>query len=224
MDPVLPGRQREIPEASLRRLPVYHHLLEEFMIAGVPFVSCSVIGRALNLEPTQVRKDIEATGIIGKPKVGYPLPALVHSIEEFLGWNNTKEAILAGAGSLGSALLGYEKFRQFGINIVAAFDSDPNKIGQTIHGKEVLAMDALTDFAHRRHLHLGVITTPAASAQSVADLMVAGGIRAIWNFAPVHLRVPDLVILQNEDLYHSLASLSFKLGKRILAERNPEQM
>lgn len=194
------------------------------MIAGVPFVSCSAIGRALNLDPTQVRKDIEATGIIGKPKVGYPLPALVHSIEAFLGWNNTKEAILAGAGSLGSALLGYEKFRQFGINIVAAFDSDPNKIGQSIHGKEILPLDALTDLAHQRHIHLGVIATPQAAAQPVADLMVAGGIRAIWNFAPVHLRVPDLVILQNEDLYHSLASLSFKLEKRILAERNVENL
>ena len=224
MDPILPGRPRNIPEASLRRLPVYHHLLEELMIAGVPFISCSTIGRALSLDPTQVRKDIEATGIIGKPKVGYPLPALVHSIEDFLGWNNTKEAILAGAGSLGSALLGYEKFRQFGINIVAVFDSDPNKIGQAIHGKEILPLDALTDLAHQRHIHLGVIATPPAAAQSVADLMVAGGIRAIWNFAPVHLRVPDLVILQNEDLYHSLASLSFKLEKRILAERNLENL
>src|SRR6516225_2961137 len=126
MNPIPPVRTtRNIPEASLRRLPVYHHLLEEMMIAGVPYVSCSTIGRALSLDPTQVRKDIEATGIIGKPKVGYPLPALVHSIEEFLGWNNTKEAILAGAGSLGRALLGYQKFRQFGINIVVAFDNDP---------------------------------------------------------------------------------------------------
>ena len=221
METIPPVRTtRNIPEASLRRLPVYHHLLEEMMIAGVPYVSCSTIGRALNLDPTQVRKDIEATGIIGKPKVGYPLPALVHSIEEFLGWNNTKEAILAGAGSLGRALLGYQKFRQFGINIVAAFDNDPSKIGETIHGKEVLAIERLAYFTHQRHIHLGVIATPAGPAQQVADLMVAGGIRAIWNFAPVHLRVPDLVILQNEDLYHSLASLSFKLEKRILAERN----
>jgi redox-sensing transcriptional repressor len=209
-----------IPEASLRRLPVYHHLLEEIMIAGVPFVSCSTIGRALGLDPTQVRKDIEATGIVGKPKVGYPLPALVHRIEDFLGWNNTKEAILAGAGSLGRALLGYQKFRQFGINIVAAFDNDPAKIGQTVHGKEVLAMDQLSDFTHARHIHLGVIATPPAAAQGIADRMVSGGIRAIWNFAPVHVRVPDVVILQNEDLYHSFASLSFKLEKRILAERN----
>jgi redox-sensing transcriptional repressor len=219
-NPTLASRPSTIPEASLRRLPIYHHLLEEMMIAGVPFVSCSGIGRALNLDPTQVRKDIEATGIVGKPKVGYPLPALVHWIETFLGWTNSKEAILAGTGSLGSALLGYQKFRQFGINIVAAFDIDAGKLGLSIHGKQVLPMEQLRDFTHARHIHLGVITTPSWAAQSVADLMVAGGIRAIWNFAPVHLRVPDLVIVQNEDLYPSLASLSFKLEKRMLDERN----
>lgn len=216
----LPIRPSTIAEASLRRLPVYHHLLEEMMIAGAPFISCSVIGRALNLDPTQVRKDIEATGIVGKPKVGYPLSALVHRIEDFLGWSNTKDAVLAGAGSLGNALLGYQKFRQFGINIVAAFDTDAEKLGTSIHGKEVLPLEQLRDFTHERHIHLGIIATPSTAAQSVADLMVAGGIRAIWNFAPVHLRVPDLVILQNEDLYPSLASLSFKLEKRMIEERN----
>jgi redox-sensing transcriptional repressor len=219
-NPTQASRRRAIAEASLRRLPAYHHLLEEMMIAGVPFVSCGGIGRALNLDPTQVRKDIEATGIIGKPKVGYPLPALVHWIEDFLGWNNTKEAVIAGAGSLGNALLGYQKFRQFGINIVAAFDTDPDKFGALIYGKWVLPLEQLRDFTHERHIHLGVIATPSAAAQSVADLMVSGGIRAIWNFAPVHLRVPDLVILQNEDLYPSLASLSFKLEKRMVEERD----
>jgi redox-sensing transcriptional repressor len=211
---------RSIPEASLRRLPVYYHLLNEMAATGISAVSCSVIGRALNLDPTQVRKDIEAAGVIGKPKVGYTIASLIHGIEDFLGWNNTKEAFLAGAGSLGSALLGYEKFRQFGLNIVAAFDTDPYKVGEPIHGKEILHMEKLPDLARRMHIHLGVIATPAVAAQSVADRMVEGGIRAIWNFAPAHLRVPEFVILQNEDLYPSLASLSFKLEKRMAAERS----
>ena len=193
-------------------------MLHEMLAAGAPYVSCSTLGRALNLDPTQVRKDIEATGIIGKPKVGYPLAALIQRIEDFLGWNNAKEAFLVGAGSLGSALLGYERFRQFGLNIVAAFDADPAKVGQRIHGKEVLPLDKLPELARQMHIHLGVIATPAAAAQGTAELMISGGIRAIWNFAPVHLRVPDFVILQSEDLYYSLASLSFKLAQRILAE------
>jgi len=215
----IPARARTIPEGSLRRLPLYHRLLQEISTAGIPYVSCSVLARALDLDPTQVRKDIEATGIVGKPKVGYSTPALVRWIEDFLGWNNAKEAFLVGAGSLGSALMGYEKFRQSGLNIIAAFDTDPYKVGQQIHGKEVLHLDRLTDLAQRMHIHLGVIATPAVVAQKIADFMVEGGIRAIWNFAPVHLRVPPFVILQNEDLYHSLASLSFKLEQQLMAER-----
>jgi redox-sensing transcriptional repressor len=220
MDPLIPSRARVIPEGSLRRLPRYHRLLQEIATAGVPYVSCSVLAKALDLDPTQVRKDIEATGIVGKPKVGYSTPALMRWIEDFLGWNNSKESFLVGAGSLGSALLGYEKFRQYGINIIAAFDVDPYRVGQQIHGKEVLHLDKLLELTQRMHIHLGVLATPAAAAQKVADIMVEGGIRAIWNFAPVHLRVPDFVILQNEDLYHSLASLSFKLERRLLEERS----
>ena len=212
-------RTRRIPEASLRRLPVYHRILQEMAAAGLQSVSCSSIGKALNLDPTQVRKDIEATGLTGKPKVGYTVAALAHGIADFLGWNNTKDAFLAGAGSLGSALLGYERFRQYGVNIVAAFDTDPARIDQQIHGKAVLNLDKLAGLARRMHIHLGVIATPAPAAQLVADLMVEGGIRAIWNFAPIHLRVPPSVILQNEDLYRSLASLSFKLEQRMADER-----
>jgi redox-sensing transcriptional repressor len=210
---------RSIPEASLRRLPVYHRLLAQMAATESVSVSCSTIARALDLDPTQVRKDIEFTGIIGKPKVGYSLPALMRWIEDFLGWNNTKDAFLAGAGSLGSALIGYQKFQQFGLRIVAAFDTDPSKVGQQVHGKEVLHLDRMKDLAQRMHIHLGILATPAGAAQQVADVMVEGGIRAIWSFAPVHLRVPSSVIVQNEDLYHSLASLSFKLERRLAAER-----
>jgi redox-sensing transcriptional repressor len=116
---------------------------------------------------------------------------------------------------LGSALLGYEKFRSHGMELVAVFDIDCRKIGQRIHGREVQPLFYLPDFVRRRHTLLGLIATPADAAQSVADLMVTGGIRAIWNFAPAHIQVPERVILQNEDLYHSLASLSFKLESQM---------
>jgi redox-sensing transcriptional repressor len=219
MGQVLPPTVRAVPEASLRRLSFYHHLLQAMMLTGVPNVSCTAIASALNLDPTQVRKDIEATGIVGKPKVGYSLVVLARWIENFLGWNNTNQAFLVGAGSLGSALLGYEKFRKVGFDIVAAFDTDPHKIGQFIAGREVLHLDSLVDLGRRMHIHLGVIATPPAAAQSVANLLVEAGVRAIWNFAPVHLRVPEYVILQNEDLYHSLASLSFRLERMMSGER-----
>jgi redox-sensing transcriptional repressor len=209
------GRPHDIPEASLRRLPVYYRLLQQLVVDGVTQVSCTDIARGLGLDPTQVRKDIEMTGIVGKPRVGYPLGDLVRWIENFLGWNRPKCAVLAGAGSLGSALLGYEKFRSHGMEIVAVFDVDCQKIGQWIHGREVQPLGFLPDLVRRTRIRLGVIATPAGAAQSVADLMVTAGIQAIWNFAPAHIRVPERVILQNEDLYHSLASLSFKLEGRI---------
>jgi redox-sensing transcriptional repressor len=207
--------RREIPEASLRRLPVYYRNLQAMVAAGASQVSCADLARVLGLDPTQVRKDIEMTGIVGKPRVGYPLSELIPWLENFLGWNRPKEAVLAGAGSLGSALLGYEKFRRHGMLIVAAFDTDPRKIGDRIHGREVQPLMFLPDFVRQHKTQVGVIATPAEAAQSVTNLMVSGGIQAIWNFAPTHIQVPAGIILQNEDLYHSLASLSFKLESKL---------
>ena len=208
--------QYQIPEASLRRLPIYYRCLQEMMNTGVPqAVSCADLARTLGLDPTLVRKDIEMTGIVGKPRVGYLLGDLMSWIENFLGWNRPKDAVLVGAGSLGSALLGYEKFRSHGMRIIGAFDADCQKIGQRIHGTEVQPLFFLPDFVRRTGTPLGLIATPADAAQSVADLMVTGGIRAIWNFAPAHIQIPKGVIVQNEDLYHSLASLSFKLESEI---------
>lgn len=202
---------QEIPEASLRRLPIYYRRLQEMIDAGTAqAVSCAELARVLGLDPTLVRKDIEMTGIVGKPRVGYMLTDLARWIENFLGWNRPKPAVLVGAGSLGSALLGHEKFRTHGMQIVAAFDVDAEKIGQRIHGMEVQPLFSLPD-AIRAGIPLGLIATPGNAAQSVADLLVEAGIRAIWNFSPAHIHVPKSIILQNEDLYHSLASLSFKL-------------
>ncbi len=207
--------QLPIPEASLRRLPQYHHYLIDAESRGVLQISCSTIGRDLNFTPIQVRKDLQYTGIVGKPKMGYSVRELIQAIELFLGWNNANEAFLAGTGNLGTALLGHERFSRFGLHIVAAFDTDPTKIGQSIYGKTVLPMAKLSDLARRMVIHLGIITTPAGAAQNVANAMVEAGILAIWNFTPCKLRVPKYVFVRNEDLYSSLASLSWKLAQRL---------
>jgi len=118
---------------------------------------------------------------------------------------------LAGVGALGSALLGYEGFRQHGLQIVAAFDVDPDIVGTNVRNREILHVSQLTEIAERMKIQLGILTVPIDVAQEVADEMIAGGIRGIWNFTPVKLNVPDYVILQRQDLASSLAVLSHKL-------------
>lgn len=206
---------RHAPEPTLRRLPGYHRFLKRLQGQGRPAVSCTHIADDLDLDPTQVRKDLAVTGIVGRPKVGYEVPALIAAIEHFLGWDSTTEAFLVGAGSLGTALMGYEGFREHGLSIVAAFDVDEAKIGGEVHGKRVMPLFKLANLAHRMHVHLGIITTPAEGAQQVADLMVEGGIRAVWNFAPVPLKVPEGVIVENVQLSSSLAVLSSKLAEAL---------
>lgn len=216
--PVPETAPKVVSEPTLKRLPLYHRSLKEWQADGWETFSCTDLGRDLDLDPTQVRKDLESAGIVGRPRIGYVLLNALDGLEEFLGWKNLHDAFLVGAGSMGSALLGYRKFEQCGLKIVAAFDQDPTKVGSRIHGKQVLELDKLPNLASRMHILIGIITVPAPAAQPVADLMVEGGIRAIWNFAPLRLRVPEHVIVHNEDLYCSLAALSQKLFKTLQAD------
>lgn len=212
-----------VPEPTLRRLPTYCHFLRRLAQDGADVVSCRQIGDALHLDPTQIRKDLAYAGVAGRPKVGYPVPELLAGVENFLGWNNTQQAILVGAGSLGTALLGYKAMDRNGVRIVAAFDTSPDKTFQAIHQVKVLPMRKLVDLVGRMQIHVGILTVPAESAQTVCDLMVQAGIRAIWNFAPVALKVPDTVIVQNENLFSSLAVLSSRLQSTFQPRTLPEE-
>jgi redox-sensing transcriptional repressor len=195
-------------------MPVYLRCLRVLQKAEVEWVSCTYLAERLQKDATLVRKDLELTGLAGKPKVGFHVPGLIGAIERFIGWDNLEDAFLAGVGNLGSALLGYEGFAQHGLHIVAGFDVDPRKVGTEIHGKDVLHVDRLPEMARRLHIGIGIVTVGARAAQAVADLMLAGGIRAIWNFAPVRLEVPAGVIVENEDLAGTLAVISRRLGAR----------
>ncbi|MGD9950701.1 MAG: redox-sensing transcriptional repressor Rex [Desulfobulbus sp.] len=208
------------PEPTLRRLPLYYRLLKQLREAGRTGVSCTIIGTELKLDATQVRKDIEMTGTVGRPKVGYEINELIGAIERFLGWDVTTEAFLVGAGNLGEALLGYPGFSECGLSIVAAFDVDSNKCHRVIHGKHVLHISTLTELMRNMRVHFGIITVPASEAQQAADLLVEGGALAIWNFAPVKIHVPERIIVTNEDLYCSLAVLSQKMTRKLAESRS----
>ncbi len=202
-----------VPLPSVRRLPLYLTVLEEFEREGKEWISTTDFSEVLFLKPIQVRKDLAHTGIIGKPKKGFKVNELISTINKFLGWNNLTDAFLIGAGALGSALLGYNGFQNHGLNIVAAFDSSPSVIGKTIHGKKVLPIEQIKDLALRMHVKLGIITVPREAAQEAADNLIAAGIKGIWNFSPIKLQVPDDVVVQREDLSSGLAVLSVKLGR-----------
>lgn len=214
------NRALSVPEPTLRRLPLYYRLLKQLRDSGRTGVSCTLIGTELKLDPTQIRKDIEMTGTVGRPKIGYDLNELICAIERFLGWDNTTEAFLVGAGSLGEAIMGYPGFADCGLNIVAAFDVDPNKCHRVIHGKHVRHVSKLPNLMRRMKVRFGIITVPASEAQHAADLLVQGGVLAIWNFAPAKILVPERVIVTNEDLYCSLAVLSQKMTSKLAESRS----
>lgn len=203
---------------TIRRLPTYLHKLSEMRKSGVTIVGAPELARYMKSSEIVIRKDLAVTGVAGQPGVGYKVKELIEAIKRFLRWDNTSEAILVGAGSLGSALLGYDGFDEYGLQILAAFDASPEKIGSRIHGKEVFDVARLPELTERLQVKMGIICVPADFAQTVAEQMVQGGIKAIWNFANVSLKVPDDVVVQREALAGGLAVLSVKLHRRMESE------
>ncbi len=197
-------QHKELSKAVLKRLPGYLSYLKGLPEDSSPFISATSIANALNMGEVQVRKDLAVVSKAGKPKVGYPRADLIENISRYLCYDNTTDAILVGAGKLGQALLGYSGFAAYGLNILAAFDVNPG-------GENILPMEELERFCQENNVHMGIITVPAQCAQEVCDRMIQCGIKAIWNFAPVHLDVPAQTLVQNENMATSLAVLSMHL-------------
>jgi redox-sensing transcriptional repressor len=201
---------------ALRRMPYYLQQLKILHKNNIETVSAPKIAELLHLNEVQVRKDFASVSLSrGKPKAGFSVSELITNMEKLLGYDNTEEAVLVGAGSLAHALLAYEELKTYGIKIVAAFDNNAAYIGMEINGTKILSAEKVSDLCRRMKVHIGIITVPAAQAQIVCDQLVAGGVLAIWNFAPVHLSVPDHILVQNENLAASLAVLSKHLKKTI---------
>lgn len=213
--------KQKIPAApSVRRLPSYLHIIRQAQRDGDEYISGTVIAQELNLEPIQVRKDLAITGIIGKPKKGYPVHALITAIEHFLGWDAIRDAVLIGVGNLGSALMGYQEFQFHGLNIVAAFDRDPKKIGSTVHGVPVMPLDTMELQVKNLGVKMAILTVPSASAQETAEALVRAGVSAIWNFTNAKLKISDRVVVQKEDLSSGYAMLCVMLQAKRLEERD----
>ncbi len=168
----------------------------------------------MQIQSILVRKDLELTRISGTPCVGYSVAALIKGIEEFLGWNENLKALLVGAGQIGSFILGNQNLINVGLKIVAAFDNDPQKIGVSVHGVSVSDSARLEDILRRDQIGIAILCVPAEEAQQVADMLVAAGIKGIWNFTTTKLIIPEDIITQQKNLASGLAVLSAKLTKR----------
>ena len=201
-----------IPPLALRRLPIYYRRLRRALDEGVAFVSSADLGACAGVSEAQVRKDLSHLSLYGRPGVGYDVPKMAAFLEELLGLVNDKEAVLVGIGNLGRALALDPGFSRYGLKIVACFDNNPTKIGQVVGECEILDIDQLVSLSQRLHIQMGIIAVPAESAQQVADAMVEGGIKVIWNFAPRRLHVPQDVLVKNEDLAAELATLSHHIA------------
>jgi len=196
----------------LERLMRYYRFLTETAAKeAVETITSGEIAEALEIDPTQVRKDFAAVGLIGMGRVGFDVCEACRAIRVTLGFNRSYEAVLVGTGHLGGALLAYPNFVRYGMRIVAAFDNDKQKIGQTVAGQIVKPMRMLKPFIKRRKIRLAILTTPAHVSQMLADRLVAAGVKAIWNFTPTGLAVPPDVLVRNEHISIGLAEIAYHL-------------
>ena len=199
--------ENAVSKATASRMPAYLRYLKGEAGKGVEYVSSAAVAKALGVSAVGVRKDLALVASRpGKPRFGFEVRRLIEDIEKFLGYHRWTNAVIVGAGGLGRAILAYEGFENYGIHVIAAFDSSPAKVG-AVGGKPVYPMDRLKDIVLRFSVRVAILTVPRGSAQEACDEIVASGIGAILNFAPVYLRVPDGVSVKYEDLAVSLAAL-----------------
>ncbi len=189
-----------ITDKVINRLTLYHCILIQYEEDGLEFISSPQLAEFLNIDNSQVRKDIKLIGYRGKCKVGYSVKELKDEIEKNLGFKNNKDAFIIGAGNLGSALAKYDNFANYGLNVLAMFDNDPIKVNMNINNKVVFHISKLPNLKERLNVNIAILTVPRIYAQECADYLVNAGIKYIWNFTPRVLKVPKDVKVLNENL------------------------
>jgi len=205
---------RRIADSTVRRLSLYLRFLEESAQRGLVTISSDELARRGGTTSAQVRKDLSFFGSFGKRGLGYSVPELTESLREILGLRRDWQVIIVGAGKIGTALAQYRGFRQRGFRVIAVYDLDPKKIGTKWDSLTVRDLATLEQDVAKEHPDIAVLTTPAEAAQQVVDRLVATGVRALLNFAPLQLQVPADVTLRNVNMAMELEGLSFALTNR----------
>ena len=202
----------KVPEPTLRRLPWYLAFVKLMKGKGEAFISSTQIAKEINVDPSQVAKDLSFVNISGKTRVGYDINALVDVLEDFLGFTSQHKAFLFGVGSLGASLLHDTGLSQYGLEIVAGFDVREGLGGRMINGIPVFHMDDFPAKQKEYGATIGVITVPVEKAQEVTDRIIEGGIKALWNFTPFRIWVPEHIVVQNTSMYAHLAVMFNRLN------------
>ena len=202
----------KVPEPTLRRLPWYLSNIKLMKEKGEQYVSSTQISKEINIDASQIAKDLSYVNISGRTRVGYNIDALIEVLESFLGFTNMHKAFLFGVGSLGAALLRDSGLHHFGLEIVAAFDVNPELVGKDLNGIPIFHSDDFEAKMKEYDVNIGVLTVPINIAQELTDKMVDGGIKAVWNFTPFRIRVPENIVVQNTSLYAHLAVMFNRLN------------
>ena len=202
----------KVPEPTLRRLPWYLSNIKLMKERGEQYVSSTQISKEINIDASQIAKDLSYVDISGRTRVGYNVDALIEVLESFLGFTDMHKAFLFGVGSLGAALLHDSGLHHFGLEIVAAFDVNPDLVGKDLNGIPIFHSDDFEAKMKEYDVNIGVLTVPINIAQEITDKMVDGGIKAVWNFTPFRIRVPETIVVQNTSLYAHLAVMFNRLN------------
>ncbi|MBR0261748.1 MAG: redox-sensing transcriptional repressor Rex [Selenomonadaceae bacterium] len=203
-----------ISQATIDRLPLYFRTLRLAEEEELPIISSDELGRRLDITPEQIRKDLATFGQFGRKGIGYDVRELKNRIGNILGLQNNWRLAIVGIGHLGGALANYVNFSSLGFSVVALLDKNEKIIGSEVNGIKVNDSARMNEVVAEKSVDIGVITVPAGEAQSVAEQLIAAGIKGIWNFAPIKLNVPPTVPLVNEDLSVGLSALSYHMSQK----------
>ncbi|MCD7916440.1 MAG: redox-sensing transcriptional repressor Rex [Tannerellaceae bacterium] len=202
----------KIPKPTLRRLPWYLAFVKLLKGKGETFVSSTQIAKEINVDSSQVAKDLSFVNISGKTRIGYEINALINVLEDFLGFTSQHKAFLFGVGSLGAALLQDFGLNQYGLDIVAGFDIREELAGTNINGIPIYHIQDFPSKQKEFGAIIGIITVPVEKAQEVTEQIINGGIKALWNFTPFRIRVPEHIVVQNTSMYAHLAVMFNRLN------------
>lgn len=202
-----------LPEPTLRRLPWYLAYVKMLENRHIEYVSSTQISKEINVDASQIAKDLSFLNIRGKTRIGYEVRLLVHELEDFLGFKRKHNAFMIGVGSLGAALVQDVGLEQFGLNIVAGFDVNPTLVGTTLGGVPVHDMSELAKWQKQMGVNIAVLCVPAEAAQEAADTAIGSGLKALWNFTPIRIKAPANIVIQNTSIYAHLALMYYRMDE-----------